>query len=716
MNKKKLIRNISILTLTLSLIFSLIPNINIEAAKQVTTSTSINSNQLVEVASIVGHYQFNIAAGSNINAKGNRGYSHVESMAQYEKDHSSTVKGNSSGGFLDGSQNENGSIYKAYLVVETSTSDYSLPDYPITFVSGNTNQILKTKVEYYCFTETYSSGNVRRSGYIDVTDFIKQNGYGWYYCCNIPYSTNSVSSNSDQFAGWKLIVIEENYELPMRMLKLQLGCQNINGAGQSSELEISGDGITTATTKVVTGQFLFGMAGADPSASQQNNKITYADTNQMSNNEDNPIVYKNITTKNNVRTSKNPLNFISSKNGQPLQMQSNYEDENIYFKNGSFSKKQTEGSILTGSGDLELLNIDSSSSYYHNVAIAQGQSRVLFRFETVTDVALMTSVLGMAIDIDVPEYVHDYTMAYDEEEGVFHLTGTISNVTQYFSIGLAKNPQFVINFDENLSVKDYSARLTSLGDTDAGKVERILGSNEIQIDKKSNKIIFSITSNKSTDGNATDYSQMNVKNDVLYYSVDLTVNKVRDNYSTYLYTTGNLYTSAKVTSLYLDKLAIKEINCGLQGLDTKTDYTVKIIWDDNNDAEGLRPTYLNIGLCMDYINIYTQEISGRDNEWTFDFKDLDIYRTLDYRYVYTAEIAEKLDNYVPIYSEDGWTITMKLRDKVPTSNIVDDYSLEIITNICNGLSSVKTDESATYKLYNIDKIIEDTYVEILNSN
>lgn len=664
--KKKIL---CILTALAILIPVAIP-VKVEA---VTTAVSINTNKLTEVESLVGHYQFNIAAGGNINAHGDRGYSHVEEMASFEKDHSKKLLGNSSGGFLDGSTNTDGSIYKAYLVIETSTIDYSLPDYPITFVAGNTNKKLESKVEYYCFTETYSSGNERRSGYIDVTDFVKENGYGWYYVCNIPYTTDGADLPSDQFAGWKLIVIEENYDVPMRMLKLNLGCQNIMGAGQNSTITVSGEGIRTAMINDVTGQFLFGMAGADFHPSTQSNKIAYADVN---NQDELKEGYKTFTTKSGIRTLLNPLAFMSARNGNPLQMKASFENP-VYFDKKNYSSEHKNGSYLAGAGDLELLDINSSSEYYHDVKIGKGKNIVSFQFETVADCALMTSVLGIAVDIDVPEYKQTYDMTYADEK--FTLEGSIENITELFNVGVV-GAKFNVAHDKDMTVTNFEARLTSLLEDDSAKYEKKLTLDDITVDKNAGVVSFNVNGLLSRE----EESDKNVKNDTLFYKIEFSPTAVKEEYSTDMYITGNLYSSGKDTGLYLDKIAITNLKSGLDGIIIKKNFSGKIYWNDESNKEKKRPQTIEVSLCTDSVPVKTIPITGNGDIWEYSFDNLNIYKDLDYTYQYDTIIKKEYEGYEIQY--DGSDVIFNLKEKyVPEETFSKEYINISASIACDGL-------------------------------
>lgn len=332
-----------------------------------------NSKKLEKVDNLIGHYQFNIVAGSSYNSKAAQ-YSHVSSMKQYEVNHSSTMFGNSSGGYLSGEYNKNGTIYKAYLVLEsssdgsynTTTQSYDdmngLQNYPVTLVGEKS--VLTTKVDHY----NYIKKNSRRVGYIDITQFIKENGYGWYYVCNVPYDKTNHKSGVDVFADWKIIVIEENPNIPIRLLSLSIGC--VAASKNGTAMTINGEGIQTASDGNITGQLLYSIAGADPTPSTQKNWVQYGCSKDLIVDTSN---FKDILTTSGIRSQKNPLVFIYSRNGIPLSSMGYTKSEYTkypYFipETCSYVKEQpTSGNYyLVDAADLELIDVDGNSNY-HNV-------------------------------------------------------------------------------------------------------------------------------------------------------------------------------------------------------------------------------------------------------------------------------------------------------------------------------------------------------------
>ena len=139
----------------------------------------------------------------------NAGVSHVSICSPYEKAYNTDFTGNSSGSYLDGSYaGDNSSIYKAYLVYVLSAYSGNIAtagDVPITLLYAGENKTITAGIESAPQYYYYTPAHLTATGWIDVTDFVKENGYGWYYCCNIPYN---MTSGGDNFSCWRLVVIE----------------------------------------------------------------------------------------------------------------------------------------------------------------------------------------------------------------------------------------------------------------------------------------------------------------------------------------------------------------------------------------------------------------------------------------------------------------------------------------------------------------------------
>lgn len=183
------------------------------------------------------------------------------------------MSGNSSSAYLEKPTN-NAEIVKAYLVIESTQYDADnsavLGNQPTRIIAPNGSQIetkpLKNRIYTTMPLGQSPEGYARISTYTtDVTDFVKANGYGYYQVWDIPYYPLS-NKSFDQIASWKLLVITEDENTPMRMIKFNLGCRDTNVVALNGGLnvEINGNGIKTKETGQVTGQIVVGGAGGDP--------------------------------------------------------------------------------------------------------------------------------------------------------------------------------------------------------------------------------------------------------------------------------------------------------------------------------------------------------------------------------------------------------------------------------------------------------------------
>ena len=199
--------------------------------------------------------------------------SQFENDSRYLSDHRARneagemiVFGNSSGGELV-RLNEGDEIISAYLVIgsinicDEQPNGYRggmLNDYTVTVLNPR-GEYIETRVEYV-FAGNQDLHDV--VGLIDITEFVQSGGFGWYYVFNIPYTFNA--RGSDNYATWQIITVEENSELPMRALELQVGRTGATAANFSPQrIEMNVDGVRTAATGSVTGQFMYSMLGAN---------------------------------------------------------------------------------------------------------------------------------------------------------------------------------------------------------------------------------------------------------------------------------------------------------------------------------------------------------------------------------------------------------------------------------------------------------------------
>lgn len=400
--------------------------------KELNVTPAISSTSgLLDTDFLIGRYQLNYTGSSNEFAETNSynissGISHINVVSAYEEG----TYASSSGAYLNGSYNQGGSIYKAYLVIESSGVS-NLQNYPITLIYGGEDGTPKNGIK------TAMTKHIIRIGYTDITDYIKENGYGWYYCCNIPCVVNS-----DISADWKIVVIEQNPNLNVRALKLQLGSL-YTSTWQSATIDL--DGITTKKVGTVTGQLLYNITDTDGT---NFGKLQVNSTNQ----------YINLTSKNGYRTSSSPLPGLKLRNTLPLKQLVNYPNPRYYSGNNS-SLTKTPGSksvILTGS-DMELLDIDGTTNY-HNITINNSMNSVSIRVNP-SPYWVDINMFGIVYDIDVPIYTSTQsTTPHDDYYAT--INGKVENIsTQTQGIGL-HNGKITVKVDKGLEILSTTAYFT----------------------------------------------------------------------------------------------------------------------------------------------------------------------------------------------------------------------------------------------------------------
>lgn len=169
--------------------------------------------------------------------------------------------GNSSSSILP-KPSENAKVVRAYLMQEADVqtgSENVLSDYAMT-LKGPKGGSIKPKVNKV-FVSDRSINSVGVT-YTDVTDFVKQQGFGKYEGWDIPYVTKGKNHYGDDYAAWRLIVICEDPNLPIRMLRMKIGSGSTTG--KTITLKLEGDGFVTKSSGNVTGQIIIAGGGGDP--------------------------------------------------------------------------------------------------------------------------------------------------------------------------------------------------------------------------------------------------------------------------------------------------------------------------------------------------------------------------------------------------------------------------------------------------------------------
>lgn len=354
--------------------------------------TIINKEEMKNVYQTVGKYQLNYCGTSNgFSEDGDpwrhsiqTGFSHLDALEKIEDDHCYNTDWKNSGGSklenVSGLDKEN--IEKAYLTIEYNwgnerVNGYPVAQYPVTLVYGGNEEKGKVQpesVQEFSMSEYITSGfNNNSFGYVDITEYIRKYGYGWYYCCNVPFR-----NNSDASADWKIVVVEKNEKLHNRLIKLTFG-KVVNTHDAWSTISVSGDGIRTLQdqSKPVTGQFLYNISNSDVHDCGKV-QISADGSNEK---------FRDVVAVNGNRTANSPLNMLKTRNTVPIAQEVKYSYPATY------NDRQLVGS------DVELLDIDGSTAV-HNITLEHNASEVALRFNPVP-CWLVTNMLGIAVDVDI---------------------------------------------------------------------------------------------------------------------------------------------------------------------------------------------------------------------------------------------------------------------------------------------------------------------------
>lgn len=381
---------------------------------------------------------------------------------------------------------DNDEIKWAYLVIEYSDTPAGtlITDEGYTEGSGDTKQDFSAYYawDYKIKFGAYDSEDERveyittymknfchdKSGrcmsFINVSEFVKDYGYTDYFVANIPYADiglyNATGIPSldnpdyaffDQFACWKLIVVEKDPDLEtVRFLNLKLGANEIDGYGgwdyattpddSKSTNETSFTGFSTSTgidNNKVSGQFIYSMNGADGGDGYNVIGYRYKKSNGTWSSDDFHDLYLNDASTDeddSGRTVDKPFKDIISKHGKIVYASDWYSTRSTYDASKVFTKSDYKKS----GGDLDITSIGSYIDIPKGATSVQTMFRVGWDADAdkngdgivdVTDghtgapasLGLLYTAQGIAIDIAL-EYENTITSVV-WEDGVYTVKG-----------------------------------------------------------------------------------------------------------------------------------------------------------------------------------------------------------------------------------------------------------------------------------------------------
>ena len=263
----------------------------------------------------------------------------------------------------------------------------------------------------------------------DVTEIVRNSGYGEYAVCNIPYfhwGDDGDRGGGEAPGSWQMIVVEEDDSFPVRAVKLDMGAKFYLGKDFGSELSF-GKGLKSKSVGAATGQVFFGAS----------NSSTYE------------AMTENIETYN--------------ERGDAIgKVASNTTNSAGLYKNGSLvnARDRDKGCIR-----MDLSNIDGNMGNEAN--------RINL---TVQNTGWTTSfLLGMAVDIAYPDFVGTQTTTVHSGSSAT-VGGEFGNVADTNDTGI---------YEGNMTVQLDS------GLTPTGATAVVNGSTQIEGTINGNTVTFS---------------------------------------------------------------------------------------------------------------------------------------------------------------------------------------------------------------------------------
>ncbi len=117
----------------------------------------------------------------------------------------------------------------------------------------------------------------------DVTEIVKNTGYGNYAVCNIPffnYGDGGDRGGGESPGSWQLIVVEEDDSFPVRAVKLDMGAKFYLGTDFGSNLTL-GNGLKSKSSGTATGQVFFGASNSGHDKPMTENVSTYDSSGRL---------------------------------------------------------------------------------------------------------------------------------------------------------------------------------------------------------------------------------------------------------------------------------------------------------------------------------------------------------------------------------------------------------------------------------------------------
>lgn len=292
--------------------------------------------------------------------------------------------GNSSSSVLS-KPSENAKIVRAYLMQESEIEtdrESVLSTNAMTLKGPKGGSIKPTVNKIFVSDRSINSVGVT---YSDVTNFVKQQGFGKYEGWDLPYVTKGKNHYGDDYAAWRLIVVCEDYNLPIRMLRMKMGSGSTTG--KTITLKLDGDGFVTKSSGNVTGQIIIGGGGGDPDIDGSSLFDYKASPNSTT-------VSLNTGTTGNMNRSGSFMQSIVTHNGV-----SRSDVRTLGYRPSDHTPIHNTDLIL-----MDVNNTQNNSKNGHNAYFVNNSNQITLSAITTGKYRGNLDLFGMLADIDTATY------------------------------------------------------------------------------------------------------------------------------------------------------------------------------------------------------------------------------------------------------------------------------------------------------------------------
>lgn len=258
----------------------------------------------------------------------------------------------------------------------------------------------------------------------DVTDIVRNAGYGTYGVANIPYWYQTNGTEAGQTAGataggWQLVIVEESADNPVRAIKIDIGSTYAEAeTGYLGTLSLI-NGLTTKPASASGGQVFFsGVTGN----SQFKNGNTYYINNTISSD-----------TKTDIQTGQNIYSGRFRNNGSDVN--SHKDNQLLFAMLESFDDIGNNATTIT----TKSKGYDDSWNGYF--------------------------CLGMAVDLAFPAFDGQQKTTVNGDNSVVTVTGGYTNTTTYdMNTGIGGGA-LTVTLDDELTPRNSTLILTKDGNS-----------------------------------------------------------------------------------------------------------------------------------------------------------------------------------------------------------------------------------------------------------